>query len=208
MKVVSHLSLEGFSNTYVIASDDNPRCIVVDPGSMDADLLTVFLKNGIEPGFVLVTRAEKHHTAGLSTMQKVYQPIVYGHKSLDPAVDPQEQSAGNDPAENLVEYRRLDIPGFEVRAITFPGAWIDGTMYIVGDVLFPGPMLSAGGLREVDAGYPRALLIEALTTVFSSLPKSTWIFPAYGPPTTIQVELRSNPSLLRPVEHHVLEETD
>lgn len=206
MKIFSHLSLEGFSNTYVIASDDSPRCIVVDPGSMDADLLTVFLKNSIEPEVVLVTRAEKHHTAGLGTLKKVYQPLVYGHESFDLSFGPQEQGTGHDPVEKLVEYRDLDIPDFTVKAITFPGAWIDGTMYIVDNVLFPGPMLSAGGLREVDAGYPRALLVEALRTVFSSLVKPTWIFPAYGPPTTIQVELRSNPSLLRPVEHHVLEE--
>jgi len=210
VKIYSQLSLEGFSNTYVVSSDSSSRCVVLDPGSMDSDLLTVFLKNRIEPETVLITRDERHHTAGLKTLIKIYQPSVYGVDSFDLSFGPADKapdSNGSDMnPEKLVEYRTLALSDFSVTAITFPGAWIDGSMYVIDSVLFPGPMLSAGGIREVDAGYPQALLVEALRSVFDTLPKPTWIFPAYGPPTTIQAELRSNPSLQHPPEHFVPEE--
>lgn len=207
MKLFSHLSLEGFSNTYVIATDSSKSCVVIDPGSMDSDLLKIFLKNEIDPELVLITRAETHHMAGLDTLRKIYQPEIYGIESFDLSFGPKQTPVENGTADELVEYRDISFNGFSISAISFPGAWIDGSMYIVDGVLFPGAMFSAGGLREVDAGYPHALLVESLKSVFSTLPSPTWVFPAYGPPTTIQVELRSNPALRRPVEHHALEDS-
>lgn len=193
MKLFHHMALEGFSNTYVLGDEIGGNALVIDPGSMDKELLMLIENQGFVPRGVLLTRDERHHAGGVKTFQKIYDCPVFGRK---PSTD-QERS------REITETSDFEVGGFSVCAIRLPGSWIEGVMYQIGDALFPGPMFSAGRTSELPAGFAKALLVEGLQTVLASMPKNTFVFPAYGPPTTIRAELQTNSDLRRSPDHHI-----
>lgn len=193
MRLFHHIALEGFSNTYVLGDESNGEALVIDPGSMDEDLLKLIENNNFEPKGVLLTRNERHHAGGVKTFTRIYECPVFGRK---PPTD-QERS------REITQTADFTVGGFSVCAIRLPGSWIDGVMYRIADALFPGPMFSAGLTSDLPAGFAKALLIEGLQSVCSNLPPCTFVFPAYGPPTTIRAELQTNSDLRRSPDHHI-----
>ncbi|MFW6368175.1 MAG: MBL fold metallo-hydrolase [Spirochaetota bacterium] len=192
MRLFHHMALEGFSNTYVVGDERTGEALVIDPGTMDEDLLMLIESNGFKPQGVLLTRNERHHAGGVKTFTKIYECPVFGRS---PPID-QERS------REITQTARFEVGCFSVCAIRLPGSWIDGVMYQIADALFPGPMFSAGLTVDLPAGFAKALLIEGLQSVLSSLSPDTFVLPAYGPPTTIRAELQTNLDLRRPPDHH------
>ena len=193
MRLFHHLSLEGFSNTYVLAPDGPGEAIVIDPGSMDAELLAIIEDHRFEPAAILLTRNERHHAGGVRTFQRIYDCPVFGRQ---PPTDQQR-------SREITDTEEFRVASFDVRAIRLPGSWIDGVMYLIAGALFPGPMFSAGLISELPQGYAKALLIEGLQSVLDDLPPETFVFPAYGPPTTIRAERRTNFELRTSPEKHI-----
>ena len=193
MKLFHHIFLDGFSNTYVLGSENSSRALVIDPGSMDEELLMLIEDNNFVPAAILLTRNERHHAGGVRTFQRIYNCPVFGRKP------PEEHQHSHE----ITDTQSFTVGGFEVHAIRLPGSWIDGVIYQIGGALFPGPMLSSGKTSDLPPGFAKALLIEGLQTVLESMPPRTYVFPAYGPPTTIQAELGTNEDLRKSPDHHI-----
>ncbi len=193
MKLFHHISLEGFSNTYVLGSEESNAALVIDPGSMDEELLMLIEDNNFVPAGILLTRNERHHAGGVRTFQRIYDCPVFGRKP------PEEHQHSHE----ITDTQSFSVGEFNVHAIRLPGSWIDGVIYRIGGALFPGPMFSAGKTTDLPPGFAKALLIEGLQAVLSSMPPGTYVFPAYGPPTTIRAELRTNADLRRSPDHHI-----
>lgn len=193
MRLYHHLSLEGFSNTYVLGPEGPGGAIVIDPGSMDAELLMMIEEHDYTPEAVLLTRNERHHAGGVKTFQRIYDCQVFGR----------QPPADRHRSREITNTESFSVGSFDIKAIRLPGSWVDGVMYQIEGALFPGPMFSAGHISELPQGFAKALLVEGLQSVLGQMPAQTYVFPAYGPPTTIRAELRTNPDLRRSPDHHV-----
>jgi glyoxylase-like metal-dependent hydrolase (beta-lactamase superfamily II) len=68
-------------------------------------------------------------------------------------------------------------------------------MYKIENCLFSGDAITAGMVGDVTNVFSKALLISRLKETFSRLNPETLIFPASGPPSTLELEKNFNPAL-------------
>ena len=76
-----------------------------------------------------------------------------------------------------------------------PGYAADAVAYRVGDLLFPGSALIAGGIGTTPSPAARTTLVAALRARVLTLPDRVTIMPGHGPPTTVRAERAFNAAL-------------
>ncbi|HTZ50145.1 MAG TPA: MBL fold metallo-hydrolase [Spirochaetia bacterium] len=185
MKFFSLFSRLGFSNTYLVGPHGGGDAILVDPGVFDAALLQAVESNGLYVRSILITHAHNSHINGIRALRKVYDSQIY-------AAQP---SVLDFPARRVQDGDRLDLGEFAVRVIGTPGHSIDSLCFQVGDLVFTGDSLSAGGTGTTRDGYARGLLLESIRRKLLPLGDEVLIFPGHGPPTKVGVEKLYNPLL-------------
>ncbi len=186
MRVFGHVCVNEFSNSFVIAPDGPGEAIIVDPGTMDVDLLRIIEGNELRVRYVLITRAVPAHTDGLKTLLRVYDAEVLAPTEIEDI----------SVSGCLDESCSMELSGFVTHVIHLPGTWIEGVFYQVGSALFAGDFLSAGRLGDVPQGYVRTRLRNSLLELLNNLSPDLYLFPGYGPPTTVETELKTNRELL------------
>ena len=100
------------------------------------------------------------------------------------------------PADTAVqdgETVQLGSLSFQVSAL--PGFAADAVAYRLGDLVFPGAALVAGGIGHTAAEAARTTLVNAIRTRILTLPDRVTILPGHGPPTTVRAERAFNPAL-------------
>ena len=189
MILISCHAKTGFANSYVLGPEGGGMAALIDPGFFDAGLFERVERAGLVIRAVLLTRRHPAHTGGLSTVLRVYRARVYGGGERDPAA-----------AANLVDETVRDGGTLRVGSLTFqvsalPGHADHAVAYRVGDLLFPGSALIAGGIGTTPSPAARATLIDAIRARILTLPDRVTIMPGHGPPTTVKVERAFNPAL-------------
>ncbi len=183
MKLFFHYCLFGFSNCYVIGSDEGGKeAIVVDPGCMDQQLLEFIEDNDYSLRAVLVTHDHLNHVKGLKTLKRIYDAEVYAGNPM----------VGEQKANIVRDGDVLSIGHFEVRVISVPGHSADSLVYHIGKAVFTGDVLSAGLIGSTTSSYGKSLLSDAITRKLFTLRGETVVLPGHGPPSTIEAERRFN----------------
>ena len=93
----------------------------------------------------------------------------------------------------LVDGDELDFGAFKLRVLATPGHTPGSLSFLVGNHLFTGDTLLAGGLGRQ---MPDTDLRRQMTSIFSrylALPPTTAIYPGHGPVTTLEAEVRQSP---------------
>ena len=185
MKVFTHFSFLGFSNSYLVGTAGGGDAILIDPGIMDIPLLRIIEANQYYIRHILITHNHESHTNGGKTLLKIYDASVYGstYKLLD--TDSTYVKDGD----------TLNLSGIEVECIDVPGHSSDSMVYRIGNCFFSGDVLYAGGIGSTPNRYARALLIQAIKDKLLSRSTGT-VYPGHGPPSTLELENRFNPYLL------------
>jgi glyoxylase-like metal-dependent hydrolase (beta-lactamase superfamily II) len=207
MKLFFHYCPFGFSNCYVIGSDYNERdtlnreqgggeepkkkssgkppareALVIDPGSMDEQILSFIEGNEYTIRAVLVTHDHVNHVRGLRTLRRIYNTEIY-------AVN-----------HNIQEIRTImvrdgesiKLGSFKVAVISVPGHSSDSAVFRIENLLFTGDSLSAGLVGRTASTYGAAVQMNALRSKVLSLPGNYMVFPGHGPPTSLETERRFN----------------
>ena len=68
MKLFFHYCSFGFSNCYVLGGAEGTDAVIIDPGSMDNQLLECIERNDYCLKAVLITHDHKGHVQGLRTL--------------------------------------------------------------------------------------------------------------------------------------------
>lgn len=173
------MTLEG-TNTWVLAEPGARRCIVVDPGPLDADHLDAVLAAATEGGrsvaMVLATHRHHDHVEGAQAFAVMADAPVR-------AADPQFQIGPG--VTSLAEGDRIRLDGLEIDVLHTPGHTSDCMTFflpaeraiLTGDmVLGRGPTVVIppdGVLRDYFASLERfaAMAGESVDTVY----------PGHGP---------------------------
>lgn len=187
-KVLIYFTPETLSNSYMLYEEGSDSALMVDPRVFDLPLFDLLETNGLKIGAVLLTHADEKAAHAIRTMQSVYDFAIFGGS----------EAIENLPMRNIKPVNRFEAAGFTVESIFLPGHYMDSLVYLIGDYLFPGDIMSAGTFVEADSNYGQALLIQCFKETIQEMPEHTMILPAYGPPSTIRIELETNIQLMRP----------
>jgi glyoxylase-like metal-dependent hydrolase (beta-lactamase superfamily II) len=183
MRLYYHLSLPYLTNTYIVGPVGGGDAIIIDPGAMDVQLLELVEKHHYYIRSILVTNPDRAHTGGIKTILKIYDASIYSG---------QQQS--DLPNKCVGEGETFNLNGFQIQVFSAQGFSREAVMYKIENCLFSGDAITAGLVGDVANVFSRALLISRLKETFRRLNPETLIFPASGPPTTLELEKNFNPA--------------
>ena len=186
MKVYFNLSIDGFSNCYVVTNPEEKTAIIIDPGVVTKEILEQIEREHLSLIAVLVTHNHESHLKGLSTIRKIYNPKIY-------AAD--YEVAGKD-TQILKDDGILRIGGLQVGYMSVPGHTPDSMVYKIGKVLFTGDALSASTLGSTANSYAERMLLAAVHNKILSQHDDTVIMPGHGPPSSVAAEKKFNTSVV------------
>lgn len=203
------------ANCYILADEASREAAVVDPGTGDPDEVAAIIAEverlGVNVRYILNTHGHPDHMWGNDTLKEAVGGQVFIHE-LDglKLTDPDKNSSTLfgfnvrvKPADGLladgdvvelgdIRLTVLHTPGHSSGGVAFAG---DGYVF-TGDTLFSGsigrsdlPCSSEGDTVAYD------VLLESIRLKLFTLPDRTLVLPGHGLPTTIGVELSSNPFL-------------
>jgi len=182
MKLYFQYCSYGFSNCYVLGSEETREAIIVDPGSIENITLDAIENNNFNLRAVLITHDHLSHVRGLRTLKKIYKADVF-------AVN---QSIVSHKTIMVKDGDMLDIAGFKIEVISIPGHSSDSVVYRIRGMLFTGDVLTAGLVGSTASAYGAATQMNKLRSRLLSLPGDYIVLPGHGPPSTLEAERRFN----------------
>ena len=192
MKLFFHYCSFGFSNCYVIGTEGSQDAVIVDPGSMDKQLLGYIENNNFNPTAVLITHDHTGHVHGLRTLRRIYRPEIFAINRLVADIGTQLVKDGD----------MIDAGSFSVEVISIPGHSADSAVYRAGNLLFTGDVLTAGLVGTTASAYGAAMQMNKLRSRLLSLPGDYIVLPGHGPPSTLEAERRFNVNITQFRETH------
>jgi len=186
MKLYFHFAVVGFANTYLIGPNDGGDAILVDPGIMDKELLTLIEGNKYTIRTILVTHHHNSHVKGIRTLKKIYDADIY-------AFSPYILDFPSIPIKDGDKFTAAS--GIEVEVIEVPGHSSDSLIYHIGGMVFTGDVLAAGRVGNTKNSFSRALLLRSISEKLFSMPDTTLVLPGHGPPSSLKAEKMFNPDL-------------
>lgn len=186
MKIFPHFSVVGFCNSYIVGREQGGGCIMIDPGHIDEELISLLVANRYMVEVVLVTHAHEAHVAGMGTLKKIYDPVVY-------AADP---SRFDYPVQKVDDGEVLNLCGLTVRAIHVPGHSLDSMAYQIDHALFSGDTLEGGRLATTNGFMEQELLRNVVENRLMSLDENFLLFPGHGSISKLRIERMFNQDLL------------
>lgn len=190
MKIFPHFSVVGFCNTYLIGGPDGGPAVIVDPGYVDNELITLIQEQKYIITDVLLTHSHEAHVRGVGTLMKVYRPTLHGAFSriMDFPVIP------------VAHEEAFVCAGFSILPIHVPGHSVDSYVYRVSDALFTGDALAGGHVGNTSGYREHDLLVNMVVSRILSLEERLLVFPGHGAPSSIFIEKLFN----RDVENRAL----
>jgi len=187
MKLFFHYCSFRFSNCYVLGAEDCHDAIIIDPGSMDEQLLDYIESNNLGLKAVLLTHDHIGHVHGLKTLQRIYQVEIFAvnRNILDSKTTP------------VKDGDRIHIGPFVVEVISIPGHSADSVVYRIENLLFTGDVLTSGMVGATVSAYSATTQINKLRSRLLSLPGDYTVLPGHGPPSTLEAERRYNVGITR-----------
>lgn len=93
----------------------------------------------------------------------------------------------------LLEGEELELGEVKIRVIHTPGHSPGSLSFLVGNHLFTGDTLLAGGIGREMPGSDLRQQMMSIGSKLLRLPLTTAVYPGHGPATSLEAELRTNP---------------
>jgi glyoxylase-like metal-dependent hydrolase (beta-lactamase superfamily II) len=188
MVLFFHYCARGFSNCFLAGSEYNDpdqkrEALIIDPAQIDEAIVTFIESNHYQLKAALLTHDHPNHSYGLRSLMRVYEnvaiyaanPLIQGFKT-----------------NMLRDGDIFTAAGFTVEAIAAPGHSADSMIYRIDHALFSGDALTAGLIGTTANSYAVMREVSVIQRKLFSLPGNYLVFPAHGPPTTLETERRFN----------------
>jgi glyoxylase-like metal-dependent hydrolase (beta-lactamase superfamily II) len=171
-------------NAYVVSCTSTREAVVIDPVLPAEKLLDQLA--GLQVRWVLATHGHPGHLAGKDAVKD-----ATGATSAMHVADAKAFLRSAD--RYLLDDEELPFGEFALRVIHTPGHSPGSLSFLVGNHLFTGDTLLAGGIgREMPETDLRQQLIS-IGGKLAGLPLTTAIYPGHGPVTSLENELRTSP---------------
>ncbi len=208
---INHLVLGDYqTNCYILQnSSDANQCVLIDAG-LEAEKLVNYLDaHTLQPAALILTHGHIDHIMGLKLLRKTFPDIkVYMHKldakMLTGNIGNLALMTGvlfktNPPDFFLEDGEVFEQAGIKLLVLHTPGHTPGGiSLYSQSDgVVFVGDSLFAGSIGRTDfPGGDMKQLIKSIQIKLLTLPGDTTVCPGHGEPTTIDIEMHTNPFLV------------
>ncbi len=192
-------------NAYIAYDAETGDGLLIDPGEFTESMGRYVEKNRIRIHYILDTHGHFDHIGGNAAARRLWEAPIVCHPLDAPMLESAELS-GSDffgmPIElskaeqTIVDGQRLQAGSLELEILHTPGHTPGGVCVKIGDDVFTGDTLFAGGVGRYDfPGGNRAALFQSIREKLMILPEATRIYPGHGPESQIGVEARTNPFL-------------
>lgn len=171
-------------NAYVVSCKATNEAVVIDPVLPAEKLLDQL--TGLQVRWVLATHGHPGHLAGKDAVKD-----ATGATSAMHVADAKAFLRSAD--RYVADEEELPFGEFQVRVVHTPGHSPGSLCFLIGNHLFTGDTLLAGGVGRERPQTDVRLQIVSIHTRIARLPPNTAIYPGHGPVTTLANELRSNP---------------
>lgn len=194
-------------NTYVVWSDGDARCFVLDPGCYErteVEQLTTFVKNkGLQVTDIVCTHCHIDHVFGLDALAEAYR--------VTPAIPPGEvemlkavgrvaemyglQYAGT-PEVKMLAQDEVELAGmpFDVLAVPGHSPGHVALYHSAAGILLAGDVLFRRSIGRTDLpGGDHDTLLRSIRGQLFVLPDEVVVYPGHMEPTTIGEEKQHNP---------------
>lgn len=182
MKIYFHLSLEGFTNSYVVTNPFTKEALIIDPGIITKEIINQIESERYTLKAILITHNHPGHVRGVATLKRIYNPVVY---AADYDVD------GNDTYV-LNGDGTVKIAGFNVNYMALPGHTSDSLAYKIGRVIFTGDAITSGMIGTTSSNYADRILKTNIETKILSQHDDIILMPGHGPPSCVGAEKKFN----------------
>jgi glyoxylase-like metal-dependent hydrolase (beta-lactamase superfamily II) len=171
-------------NSYVLSCSDTKEAVVIDPAEPAAKIADQL--RGLKARWIVATHGHPGHVAGKDELKAA--------TGAETVMNVADAKAFLRSAERYVtEGDELEFGKFKLRVIHTPGHTPGSLCFQVGNHLFTGDTLLAGGIgKELPGSDIRQQLIS-IGTKLARLPLNTAIYPGHGPVTKLETELRTSP---------------
>ncbi|MDQ6900316.1 MAG: MBL fold metallo-hydrolase [Candidatus Dormibacteraeota bacterium] len=171
-------------NCFILTCTATSESVVIDPVEPAEKVLQQL--TGQKVRWLLATHGHAGHMAGKSALQEATGAQAGMHIA--------DAKAFLRSADRyLSDGDELEFGNFRLRVLHTPGHTPGSLSFSIGNHLFTGDTLLAGG---IGAQRPETDLRQQLFSIHSrlaGLPLNTAIYPGHGPVTNLEAELRSNP---------------
>jgi glyoxylase-like metal-dependent hydrolase (beta-lactamase superfamily II) len=171
-------------NAYVVSCTSTREAVVIDPVLPAEKLLDQLA--GLQVRWVLATHGHPGHLAGKDAVKD-----ATGATSAMHVADAKAFLRSAD--RYLLDDEELPFGEFALRVIHTPGHSPGSLSFLVGNHLFTGDTLLAGGVGRERPQTDVRLQLVSIHTKIARLPVNTAIYPGHGPVTNLANELRTNP---------------
>ena len=171
-------------NAYLVSCATTREAVVIDPVVPAEKLLGQL--NGLRVRWVLATHGHPGHVAGKDALKDVTGATTAMHVA--------DAKAFLRSADRyLVEDDELEFGQFTVRVLHTPGHTPGSLSFVIGNHLFTGDTMLAGGIGRERPGTDVRLQLVSIGTKIARLPPSTAIYPGHGAVTNLENEMRTSP---------------
>ena len=208
------------TNCYIVATERNAECIIIDPGFNCADQVDQIVQDfNLKPVATLLTHGHLDHMWSVVPVANGYDIPAYVHASdkhllADPLAGISAETVAMlseslngisfvEPAD-VIEFNsrtRISIAGIEIDLIPAPGHTAGSTIFELcndSQTVFTGDVLFAGAIGRTDLpGGSSEQMDETLKSVILQLSDDSRVLPGHGPASTMEIERVNNPFLRR-----------
>ena len=175
-------------NCYVVACATTKEAVVIDPG-VPAEKIAEQTA-ALKVRYILATHGHPGHVGGKDDLKA----ITGGETGLHTADAKQFLRSAD---RHLFDGDELDFGAFKLRVIGTPGHTPGSLCFAVGNHVFVGDTLLAGGIGKQTPETDLRRQMTSIGTRLLALPPATALYPGHGPVTSLDAELRQNP-IFRP----------
>lgn len=171
-------------NAYVVSCGATGEAVVIDP-VQPADKLLAQLE-GLRVRWVVSTHGHPGHLAGKDAVKDATGATTAMH-----VADAKMFLRSAD--RYLLDDEELEFGQFRLRVLQTPGHTPGSLCFLVGNHLFTGDTLLAGGIGKERPGTDVRQQLLSIGTKLARLPLNTAIYPGHGRVTNLANEIQNSP---------------